>query len=246
MTSTPEQDVFDVALPYEIFEIRTIAVIGGVKLPVAYVGIVHTGEIQQTVAELQGNDPSCDIVLRHCLEAAPSYSVRSMGWAPDQQGAEALQLQLLAEHPLVLNQLDASGRGNSIHSQYLREYSLTQQKTGERLRCAGCDEDKKETEFYKFTKDIPLCKECYIDSVARKVGRLKYIELRRKGQLPPICPPDEIKECNCCGEVKTTAKYFSSNKLIRGGFHPTCKACLAEKKELRIGIEDLRKMKADG
>ena len=237
MSNTPQQAISDAApaLPYEVFEIRTLAVLGGVKLPVAYVGIVQTGGIQQVVADLQGQNPSC-AVLRHCLEAAPSYSVRSMGWAPDQQGAEDLRRQLIAAHPLVLNKIEVPGQVNSIYEHYLREHApkLPKNILARTLRCAGCSDNKERSEFYKDSKGKdPLCKECCQDAVARGIGRREYVRRRRNNlPLPDICPLDTSKKCRVCGRTKAAAKHFPTNKLLRGGYDTICKACRSQQRRL--------------
>ena len=234
MPNTPQQALSDAVpvLPYEVFEIRTMAVLSGVKLPVAYVGVVQTGGIQQAVAALQDDDPLCDVVLRHCLASAPSYSVRSMGWAPDQQGAEDLRRQLIAAHPLVLNKIEVPGQGNSIYEHYLREHApkLPNNISVRTLRCEGCGASKEMTGFYKFSKGKdPLCKECYQDAVARKISRREYIERRKANlPLPPICPLDVSKKCRVCRKIKTAAEHFPRNKLIRGGYDTICRACRAK------------------
>lgn len=234
------------ALPYEVFEIRTIAFIGGLKLPVAYLGVVPTGRIQQAVAALQDDDPLCDVVLRHCLAIAPSYSVRSMGWAPDQRSAEDLRRRLIAEHQQVLNKQEASGQENSIYEHYLQEHGLEQQEISsdkktqrkisvKRLECAGCGVRKEMTEFYQeIKKKDPICKECKKDSVARKVTPCEYVRLKReKLPLPRICPLDVFKECIKCGKTKATDGNFDRNELIHGGFNTTCRACLKKHKRPR-------------
>ena len=178
MTNTSKQAILDddTALPYEIYEIRAIAVIDGAKLPVAYVGIVPTGGIQQAVAELQRQDSSCDIVLRHCLAVAPSYSVQSMGWAPDQKRAEERRRQLIAEHPLVLNQLDESGRENSIYHLYLREHGLEAEDSESAIKkCAACGEVKGIDDFwpdFKAEDGLQMsCKACYKEQRKRARNR---------------------------------------------------------------------------
>ena len=248
MPNTPQQAISDgvQALPYEVFEIRTLAFIGGMKLPVVYLGVVQTGGIQQAVAALQHDDPLCDVVLRHCLAAAPSYSVHSMGWAPDRQGAKDLQRRLIAEHQLVLNEQEASGQDNSIYEHYLREHGLEQQETApaskpprktsvKSLECAGCGDRKERTEFYQpIKKNDPICKECKKDSVARKVAPCEYVRLKRdKLPLPPICPLDISKECIKCGKIKATDGNFDTNVLIHGGYNTTCRACLKKRKRPR-------------
>ena len=121
MNKTPKQDISEAvqALPYEAFESKIIAALGDVKLPPDI--SVFKGDIQQVIAELQSDDLSQDIVFRHCLQAAPSHSLGSMGWVPGIQDVEDLWSPLIAEHPLVLPQLDVFDGGNSIHRQYLRE-----------------------------------------------------------------------------------------------------------------------------
>lgn len=245
MPNTLDQDITDdvPALPYEVFEIRAIAVIGGIKLPVAYISVVKTGELQQAVAEIQADDPSCDIALRHCLEAAPSsYSVRSLGWAPDLQGAESLRRRLSAEYPLVLNQPGEPDGGNSIHRQYLREHALeAEDSEGETKRCESCGVNKEHKEFNK-SKGLLRndCKKCLDEVSIRDLTASKHREYRINGWvLPPRKSPPEEKKCFCCGQVKKR-KYFGSNKRTRDLLNPSCKACCAERDERDIPMKELR------
>ena len=119
MTKTPQQDLSDAVqmLPYEVFDSGIISVMGGV-MPIAGINIVE-GQIEQVIAELQGDDLSQDIVFRHCLQAAPSHSLESMGWVPGIQDVEDPWHPLITEHLLVLPQSDVLDGGNSIHRQYL-------------------------------------------------------------------------------------------------------------------------------
>ena len=124
MTKIPKQNLFDAVqeLPYEAFESRITAAMGGVKLPSDI--SAFKGDIQQVIAELQNDDLSQDIVFRHCLQAAPSYSLGSMGWVPGIQDVDDLWSPLIAEHPLVLPRSDVLDGGNSIHLQYLWDPAL--------------------------------------------------------------------------------------------------------------------------
>ena len=244
MPNTPNQDISDdvPALPYEVFEIRTIAVIGGVKLPVAYVSVVE-GEIKQAIAELQIDDSSWDIALRHCLRAASSYSVRSMGWAPDMQGAEYLWRQLIAEHPLVLNQPNASDGGNSIHRQYLREHALeVKNSESETRRCASCGVNKVLKEFNKIKGVLrDDCKLCLDEANIRDLKPAQHREYRINGWvLPPRKSPPKEKRCFCCGQVKKREDFGFNKRTPYNFLNPSCNDCLSEKNSRRISMKALR------
>lgn len=126
MNKTPKQDISDAvqALPYEVFEIRHTYIIGGRKLPVVYVIIARTSEIQQAVAELKGEYSSYETILRYLCKAALVCIVYCMELTPDIQGMEEFRRQLIAECPPVLNQLDAPDGGNGTHYQNLMKHAL--------------------------------------------------------------------------------------------------------------------------
>ncbi len=244
MKNTPKPDISgDVqTLPYMVFEIRVTAVIDGRKVPFVCVGIAQTGEIEQAVAELQGEDSPLGIVLRRCLEAASGYNVDFLGWAPDIQSAEDLRRQKLADYPLALNHVCAPNRGDSIHLQDLRKLVLEAEdcESGTK-KCASCGAHKELKEFNKNKGELrDDCKLCLDEANLRGLTPSEHREHLINGwALPPRRSAAASKKCYCCGKVKER-KEFGANKRTSDLLNPSCRACTSERNRRGILMKDLR------
>ena len=242
------------SLPYEVYEIRAKAVIGGTVLPVSYIGTSLAGDIHQAVTDHLALETTSNIVLWHCLHALPDYSVYSRGEAASKQAAADLVRSLIAARPLVLNEYGTAWAGNSVYRQYLTEQDLEQMDYKSRVqRCLACGESKKHSEFSRHANKLRTdCKECINDQRKRCLSLAEYRQFRLNGWLLPSQRPVvrntnrprpvASKKCYCCCKVKKSEEFWA-NPLIRDGLQPSCKACYKEQRKLKIKMKELKERK---
>ena len=253
MESQIEQSA-SASLPYEVYEIKAKAVIGGTVLPVSYIGISSAGNTHRAVADHKSLETTSNIVLWHCLQSGSNYSIYPRGEVSSRQSAADLVRSLIAERTLVLNEYGTAWAGNSVYRQYLTEYGLEQMEHTSRVqRCLSCGDTKDLSEFSLLeNKPRTDCRECLKEQRKSGLRLAKYRQFRLNGWVLPS-PRSAAKakkkqaaskKCYCCGIVKK-GREFWPHPTISDGLQSSCKACFKEKDKLGISMKDLKERKGN-